>query len=366
MTAAASERSRALPRRPPISAPRAHHHTLARQPALGLAGITLVLPVALFLGIGLGTPERSLLVLGPLSTFALPVVAMIAFWWEDWPGTIWRPPLSGLVDTALVVVGAVASTFAGQAIVSHLDLHGVFDPGAPAQHAPTFPATMPLAAAIFVSMLQLTLVSEGCPLRRLDRFLAGALALGAGWIVGVGLYEALLPTKLVPPAEFGAILICIGALQVTFYVVWRGWPFSPITEHRVRLPVANAVVIGGGWLAYRVLADTAGLRPSTIGAAAGAVVAAGLVVGMLFESWLDALLPPAGARVCGLAATLGLAALLYAGLQALAHAAGWTRAEPEDWTAYVGLNAIGVAVILHVAVGRRWPFAERAGEATSG
>jgi len=34
-----------------------------------------------------------------MSTFALPVIAMIAFWWEDWPGTIVRPPLTGLVDT---------------------------------------------------------------------------------------------------------------------------------------------------------------------------------------------------------------------------------------------------------------------------
>ena len=52
----------------------------------------------------MGGPERSLLVLGPMSTFALPLVAMIAFWSEDWPRTIVRP-LSGLVDTVLVAVG---------------------------------------------------------------------------------------------------------------------------------------------------------------------------------------------------------------------------------------------------------------------
>ena len=30
--------------------------------------------------------------------------------------------------------------------------------------------------------------------------------------------------------------------------------------------------------------------------------------------------------------------------------------EPEDWVAHAGLNAIGAGVILHVAIGKRWPF----------
>jgi hypothetical protein len=64
------------------------------------------------------------------------------------------------------------------------------------------------------------------------------------------------------------------------------------------------------------------------------------------------------------AAVAGMAALLYAVLEALAHAAGWTRAAPEEWTAYAGLNAIGAAVILHVAIGRRWPFAAAASDET--
>ncbi|HYY21550.1 MAG TPA: hypothetical protein VE780_06695 [Thermoleophilaceae bacterium] len=65
----------------------------------------LVIPVALFSAAAWGGPERSLLVLGPMSTFALPVIAMIALRWEDWPGTIVQPPLTGLVDTVLVAVG---------------------------------------------------------------------------------------------------------------------------------------------------------------------------------------------------------------------------------------------------------------------
>jgi hypothetical protein len=97
------------------------------------------------------------------------------------------------------------------------------------------------------------------------------------------------------------------------------------------------------------------VTPASIAAAGGSVVAAGLTIGMLFEGWLDSLLATA--------AVAALAAVLYAGLQALAHAATWTRAEPEAWTAYAGLNAIGIAVIMHVAIGRRWPFAAVTGDA---
>jgi hypothetical protein len=47
------------------------------------------------LALGLGSTEASLLVLGPLSTFALPAVAMIAFWWNDWPGSHLTAPGPG-------------------------------------------------------------------------------------------------------------------------------------------------------------------------------------------------------------------------------------------------------------------------------
>jgi hypothetical protein len=90
-------------------------------------------------------------------------------------------------------------------------------------------------------------------------------------------------------------------------------------------------------------------------------VAAGLMVGMLFEGWLDSLLTPAMARAANLAGVVIVAALLYIGLRALAGAGQWSRAEPEEWTAYAALNAVGAGVILHVAVGQRWPFASPPG-----
>jgi hypothetical protein len=330
---------------------------MAQQPAVGLAGLTLVVPVALVLGVGLGSLERSLLVLGPLTTYALPVIAMIAFWWEDWPGTRMRTALSGLANTILAVIGGVVATFAGQAVVAHADVRGVFDPAAAAPDAPTFPSAMPLAAAIFVAFLQLTLVNEGRPLRRLERPVrAGALALAASWIAGIALYEALVPTRVLTGGGLGAVLVCIGALQVVFYVLLAGWPFRLLTTTAARLVVANAVVAAGGWVAYTAL-TRAGLLPETISAVAGAVVAAGLVVGMQFEGWLETLLPARSARAGAMLLLAAVAALLYGGLHALADTAAWTRAEPAEWTAYAGLNAIGAAVILHVAIGRRWPFA---------
>ncbi|MEA2386646.1 MAG: hypothetical protein QOJ22_820 [Thermoleophilaceae bacterium] len=331
---------------------------IARQPALGLAGVTLVVPAMLFLALGWGGPERSLLVLGPMSTFGLAVIAMIAFWWENWPGTVLRPPLTGLLNTVLVAVGGIALTIVGQAVVAHVNLRGVFDPSAGPGDAPTFPATMPLAGAIFVAMLELTLVSEGWPLRRFNRFAAGLAALAGAWAAGLLLYGTLVADHgPVAPGDFGAALVCVGVLQVVFYVVLRGWPFCRIRSRARRLGAANLAVIAGGLVVYMALTLVADLEPATTSAVAGSAVAAGLVVGMLFEGWLDSVLPSRRARLAQAGGVAIAAALLYVGLRAYADAAGWTRAEPDEWVAYAGLNAIGAGVILHVAIGHRWPFA---------
>ena len=192
------------------------------QPRLGLAGLALVVPIAALLAIGAGGAEGSLLVLGPLVTFSLPLVAMVAFWWEDWPGTTLRPSWSGWADTVLIAAGAIVLTGLGQMVVDRLDLRAMFAPSPGAGHLPTFPATMPLAAAAFIAMLQLTLVGEGWPLRALPRLAAGLLALAAAWAVALIVYFALAGVR----AELGTALILIGASQALFYVAWRGWPFS--------------------------------------------------------------------------------------------------------------------------------------------
>jgi len=335
---------------------------IGRQPGLGLAGLVLVVPVALLLAIGAGGPEPSLLVLGPLVTFALPVVAMIGFWWEDWPGSRLRPGWSGLADTAVIVAAAVPLTLAGQLAVGRLDPVGVFDPTPAAGHPATFPATMPLAGAAFVAVLQLTLVSEGWPLDRLGRRTAGVAALAIAWGCAVAV-ELLVVDRDVPVgsglrdqagplsgADVGALLVAVGVWQVVFFVALEGRPFARIARRSARLLEANATVIGGGCLTYLLLRHVAGWRPGAISAAAGAVIAAALLVAMLFEGW------PVPGRLSVLAAVAAVSAVLFAGLAAVAGSVAWTRAEAENWVAYAGLNAIGASVILHVAIGRRWPF----------
>lgn len=328
--------------------------TLARQPALGLAGIALVVPVALLLGLGAGGAEPSVLVLGPLSTFGLPVIAMIAFWWERWPGTALRQAWSGWADTALVIAAAVALTMVGQAIVEHLDLRGIFEPRPAPVHAPTFPATMPIAAAAFVAMLELTLVTEGWPLHRLGQVRAGVAALVVSWAVGLAVYALLDRGGVLAGPALGALLVSIGVWQVVLFVVLQGWPLAEVRPQAPRLVCSNLVVIGGGWLTYLALHRLAGWRAPTISAAGGAVVAAALLVGMLFEGWPG--VGDARGRALTLAASAVLSAALYAALTAYADGVAWTRAEATDWVAHAGLNAIGAGVLLHVAIGKRWPF----------
>jgi hypothetical protein len=365
----------ALPVRPLLSTPApprpafvdSGQRRLARQPWLGLAGLLLVVPVAVLLAVGADGAEPSVLVLGPLVTFGLPAVAMIAFWWEDWPGSALRPGWSGLTDTLLVVAAAIGLTVAGQAVVGRADLAAVFDPTPGPGHPATFPATLPLAGAAFVAMLQLTLVSEGWPLRLLGRYLSGLVAVAAAWVIALGLnlLVDVHPPRgaglhahngVVSAGQFGAVLVLIGTWQVWIFVLWRGWPLAEVDKRLVRLVSANAIVIGGGWLTYVVLRELAGLAPGTISAAAGSFIGVGLVVGMLFEGALRLRLSAGRERLAMLAAALLLGEVLYAGLAWYAGSLRWMRATGDEWITHVGLNAIGVAVILHVAIGRRWPW----------
>ncbi|MGH8921703.1 MAG: hypothetical protein ACRD0H_25760, partial [Actinomycetes bacterium] len=90
-----------LATRPALSAPDALSPAAladarAAQPRRALLGLAFVVPVAVLLAAGAGGPAGSLESIGTPVTFALPVVAMIAFWWQDWPGTLLRGPWSGL------------------------------------------------------------------------------------------------------------------------------------------------------------------------------------------------------------------------------------------------------------------------------
>ena len=347
---------------------------LAAQPRLGLGGLLLAAVVFFALALGTGSTTTSLLILGPISTFALPAVAMVAFWWNDWPGSRLTTPWTGLIDTVLVAAAAVVLTIAGQAIIERSDVRAVFEaspgPGAPA----TFPATLPLAGAAFTAMLQLSLVCERWPLGGLGRFRSGLAALALSWAAGTGAYFLFINFSAIPAFEraaaglrnpggpitapdFGSALIAVGVWQAVFFIALRGWPVNTITRRRPRLLTGNALVIGLGALTYTVLRDLAHWQPAAIGAACGCVISAALIVAMLFEGWPAARLPPAPGRVLTLVLTALGALALNRALAAYADGVHWTRTTPDDWITTAALSFIGAGIILHVGIGLRWPFA---------
>jgi hypothetical protein len=337
-----------LPLRPPISGP--EHVVAPGQPRRGLLGLSLVLPIAVLLAVAAGGPEDSFRVVGPIVLYSLTPLVMIAFWWEDWPGTRLGPNWAGWADTVLIAAAGIVLIALAQAIVGGLDLRGIFEAHPGPAHVPTFPATLAIGGAAFGVMLQLTLVGEGWPLRRLPAGIAGLLALGLSWAIALVLYFALVRVHPaagsgvtprsgpVDSADFGTALVWLGAWQVLFFVVWRGWPTSRISSRGARLASAHVLVLGTA-LGTLVLVRLV-LEPATVLPAAGCFVAAGMTIGMLLETG-------------GAIAALVLAAVLFAVLWVLAGALG---VEHQDWVTHATLNALPASIILHVGVGRRWPF----------
>jgi hypothetical protein len=376
------------PERPVLTAPAhlqppgvvdAQRRRLAAQPWLGLGGLLLAAVVFFALALGMGSTATSLLVLGPISTFALAGVAMVAFWWNDWPGSRLTTPWVGLTDTVLVVAIAVVLTIAGQAVVERPDIRAVFEatpgPGVPT----TFPATLALGGATFTAMLQMSLVCERWSFGGLGRIKSGIAALVLSWAIGAGAYFLFVnvdsvpaaeraavglrnPGGPVPVADFGTALIAVGVWQTILFIALRGWPVNTISGRTRRRLAGNALVIGLGAATYAVLRDAAGLSPGVIGAVCGCVISAALMVAMLFEGWPAALLRrPAAGRVLTLALTAVVAVVLYYALASYADGVRWIRATPEDWITTAALSFLGAGIILHVAIGLRWPFAASAG-----
>ena len=375
-----------LPARPSLTTPArlqrkaladVQRQNLQAQPWLGVGGMLLAAVVFFALALGTGSTERSLLILGPISTFALPAVAMIAFWWNDWPGSSLTTPWTGLIDTVLVVIAAVGLTITGQAVVERSDLRGVFEaspgPGVPT----TFPATLALAGAAFTVMLQLSLVCERWPLAGLGRLRSGVAALVLSWAAGAGAYFLFVnldavpsaeraaaglrnPGGPVPAADFGAALIAVGVWQAVLFIALRGWPVNTIDSRLRRLLAGNALVIGLGALTYLVLRNLAGWQPGAIGAVCGCIISAALIVAMLFEGWPAARLAPAPGRALTVALTALVALALNRALAAYASSVHWAKGTPDDWVTTAALSFLGAGIILHVGIGLRWPFAARA------
>jgi len=353
------------------------HEHLAAQPWLGIGGLLLGAAVFFALALGLGSTEASLLVLGPLAVFSLPAVAMVAFWWNDWPGSVLTTPWAGLIDTVLVVAAAVVLTIAGQAVVERPDLRGIFDaspgPGVPV----TFPVTLALAGAAFTAMIQLSLVSERWPLAGLGRLRSGLAALVLSWGLAAGAYFLLVNLNEVPAAaraaagirnpggpvaapDFGSALVAVGVWQTVIFIALRGWPVNAITRRPLRLLAGNVAVISLGAVTYLALRNLAGLEPGTIGGVCGCVISAALITGMLFEGWPAARLPAGPGRAVVLGLTAAVAAALYGALAGYAGGVHWVKVTADDWVTTAALSFIGAGIILHVGIGLRWPFAARA------
>ena len=358
---------------------RLQRQVLATQPWVGLGGLVLSAVVFFALALGLGNTATSLLVLGPMTVFAVSGVAMIGFWWNDWPGSRLDKPWTGLTDTALIVVGGVLLTIAGQAIVERPDLRAVFL-ATPGNGAPTtFPATLALGGAIFTAMLQISLVCERWPLSGFSLLTSGVAGLALSWAVGVAAYFLFVNVDFVPPAaraaaglhnpggpvpavDFGSALIVVGVWQTVFFVALRGWPVNLIGRRPLRLLAGNALVIGGGAATYLLLRDLANLSTGAIGAACGCVISAALIVALVFEGWPGALLRRPGAgRVVTIVLIAAVAVGLNRALAGYADSVHWVRATADDWVTVSSLAFAGIGIILHVAIGQRWPLSATTG-----
>jgi hypothetical protein len=163
------------------------------------------------------------------------------------------------------------------------------------------------------------------------------------------------------PAELGALLVLTGLWQVWFYIAWNGWPFTTLTNRAVRLLTGNVAVVGAGIVTY-VLARAAGLAAVNVIALAGSFIAAALLLGLLFDGWLPGSLKPSSSRAITIVVDLVIATILYAAVDTYADHLHWTIAHPIEWVAHVILNAIAFSVILHVAIGQRWPFSRKEGD----
>jgi hypothetical protein len=342
--------------RPSVSAPDAMSpaalaEARQAQPRRGLLGLLFVIPASVLLAVGWGGPVHSLTVLGPLLTFALPIVAVIAFWWQDWPGSLLTGGWSGLGDTVIVAVGGVLLAILGQGLVEGVDLQGIFAPG---PGHPSVAETVPLAVGIFGLILQLTLVGECWPLRTLARVPSGLAALVLCWVVGYVLYGALVGPGLVGGEAYASWFAAIGMWQMVWYVALRGWPFARIRQRGVRLVTAHLSVIACGWVTYLFAVHILGWEPGRVAEVSGSAIGAILVVAMLFEAWPAIQLTEIPGRSLALVLAAVLTFVLAYFLPTVADRLGVPSSQALSWSTHATLNALSLAVILHVAVWRRW------------
>src|SRR5580700_3675087 len=316
---------------------------LRSQPAVGVIGLCVASTLCLLLGVAIA-PLDSLQILGSVTTFALPILIASALWWQGWPARSSSRAVSGVINTLLIAGVAVVLTALAQVIVGRGDLahllsttpagHG---PGRPA--FPSYPWTLPLAALIFLTMIQLTFVCDRRPLRRLGTPGAGIAAVTLSWIVGLVAYKVLANWNAVvpPPVQHALGLsnsggpvsafnllgwtLCVAVWSVLLFIPLKGRPFGRIGSVPARLVAANLATIALGWATFRLLSGAIGLTVPAIAAACGTVIAASLVAALILEGWPARLLTSGFARDGAMLATIAvLAAVMFIVLKALGDA----------------------------------------------
>ena len=254
---------------------------LAMQPLVGFLTLLIVGILWVLLSVAFGAPQ-SLETIAASSTFWLPVLIVVAAWWHGWPGSLTKSrPGAGIVNTVIFIVAALVLTGIAQVIVGKADFGAIFHSGGT---FPTFPFLIPLAATIFVAMLQLTFVCDRWPFERMKPIPAGLSAFVLCWAIGLLVYFTVINWNFLPaPAraamglrnpggpvnalDFIAWLICLVPYQIIFFQLLSGWPFREFENKVSRLVTSNVFVIGAGWLTYLFLANV--LRwpgPTIVGA----------------------------------------------------------------------------------------------------
>jgi hypothetical protein len=349
---------------------------LARQPLAGLAGLAIVAGITVLLGVAPGRPQTALQVSIPLVTFSLPVLVMVVLWWQRWPTDRMSRPVGALLNTVLVAAGSFVLAVAAQAVVGKVDLDGMFSqtPDLADGRLLGFPFTFPLAALVFVTMVQITLVNERKPFDQLGRVAAGLAALATSCVVGGVAYGVLAHWNAVPEGtrslislrnpggpmdavDIVGLVTCVVIWQVTCFLLLGGWPFNTIQAAGARLFVANASVIGAGCLTYMTMRNIFGWSIPVIGGVGGSIVAGVVLAALLFEAWPFRSESPAAAAL-GLVVTVGVTATaVYWGLKALGNEIqGWSQYPVELWVGTTALVHVAAATLLHVGIWDRWPL----------
>jgi len=269
-------------------------------------------------------------------------------------------------------VAALVLTGIFQAIVGKLDLGAIVSNGGT---FPTFPFLVPVAAAAFVTMLQLTFVCGRWPLDKMKPIPAGFCALLICWGVALLLYFTVTNWNDIPaPAraalglhnpggpisalDFTGWLVCLVPFQIVFFQVLAGWPFREYENKLTRIVASNAFVIGGGWLTW--LFATRVLRwdtPTIVGVFGMSAVACN-VTSMIFEDYPFHHEKPGVARFGLFLNVLGMGFLSFYVLQAIGDALvpKWTNPPLNLWIGIAGLNFIAPVIVFVYFILGRWPL----------